>query len=137
MVLWTLDRYGNMFIYDTDPVGKITHINQVNHSSMNAGHAVIGAGMIVCNQGMVVDITNTSGHYKPNREQFAYSLELLMADGLNLNWATIRCIRHPVPARKDGVLADLPRPGALRDHQGHVRALHRGAGAGALTRRRA
>lgn len=96
-VLWTMDSYGNMFIYDTD-IGKKLGIKQVNHSSMNSGREVICAGMISVDDGLVTYVTNTSGHYKPTKPHLAEALNILNDDGLNLGKARVMAVRFPGPS---------------------------------------
>jgi hypothetical protein len=98
-VLWTMDRYGNMFIYDDYPLGKKVGIRQVNHSTMNAGKEVICAGMIRVDKGQVTKITNTSGHYKPTHQHFAEALTILSEEGLDLSGAEVMAVRFPGPAK--------------------------------------
>ena len=98
--LWAMDRYGNMFVYDDWALGKQLKIRQVNHSSMNAGKEIICAGMIKIEKGAVTVLTNTSGHYKPTRENFAVSMGLLKDEGLDLRKTEIMAVRpHPTPKK--------------------------------------
>lgn len=96
-VLWTMDRYGNMFVYNDADVWQQTQIAQVNHSSMNAGKEVICAGMITVQNGVVTYITNTSGHYKPTDEHMANALAILLEEGLDLSRAEILTAQFPGP----------------------------------------
>ncbi len=93
MLLWAMDGYGNMFIYDHYTLAQTKGLQQGNHSSVNAGKDVICAGMITVDKGVVTDITNTSGHYKPSKENLARALHILVDEGLDLSQATIRAIR--------------------------------------------
>ena len=98
-VLWAMDRYGNMFVYDDWAFGKDLGIGQVNHSSMNAGKEVICAGMIIVEDGEVTYLTNTSGHYKPTNSHLANAMEILLSEGLDLSNAAILTVRLPGPAK--------------------------------------
>jgi hypothetical protein len=92
---WAMDCYGNLFAGDR-------HISdvQVNHSSFLAGKDVACAGLILTNaEGMVTEIDNISGHYKPTREHLHEVLSYLATQGLNFDRATVR-VMGPEGERK-------------------------------------
>ncbi|MGQ0700409.1 MAG: hypothetical protein ACT4PZ_19495 [Panacagrimonas sp.] len=96
--LWAMDAYANMYVFDVDPAGRnLTGLDQVNHSTVNAGKGVICAGMIAVDQGVLKVITNTSGHYKPSKQDLARALEILVGEGLNLSQAEVRTVNFAAP----------------------------------------
>ena len=84
-----MDRYSNLFTYDIgDLEGQGQKPPAVNHSSMNAGRAVLCAGMIKVENGQVTLLTNSSGHYKPNKQHFSQAVAILRDEGLDFSEAT-------------------------------------------------
>lgn len=143
MFLWVMDGYANLFIYDQESIGNRTGIVQVNHSSMTAGKEVICAGMIIVDPGRVLDITNTSGHYKPSKAALAQALRPARRG------AGPEPRHHPGHApgahqHDPGLVADV-RPGPVRRHRrrqpvpprsSRLQALSRRAGTGRDNRAR-
>ena len=63
--MWAMDRYGNLFIKRSEPSNTAAYFN---HSTFCAGREVICAGMICIDNGVLVYIDNSSGHYKPDED---------------------------------------------------------------------
>ncbi|ECY7603715.1 TPA: hypothetical protein ACWV7F_004477 [Salmonella enterica subsp. enterica serovar Muenchen] len=83
------DRAGKGWgIYVRDAKNKI-YINKhqrnvFHHSSFLAGGPILSAGELSINNGILVGITNKSGHYKPDDENFLDMLAYLKTRGVNL-----------------------------------------------------
>lgn len=85
---WAMDCYGNLFAGDS----SISDV-QVNHSSYLAGKDVAAAGLIDTNaDGTVTAIDNSSGHYKPTKENLHDALRYLAEQGLNFDRAVVRVV---------------------------------------------
>jgi len=78
---YAMDRYGNLFAKDADPIGDAFFFN---HSSFNAGHDVISAGTLTIASGVLTVIDNNSGHYKPGRQNLSNCLDVLAEEGVDL-----------------------------------------------------
>jgi hypothetical protein len=126
-VLWTMDQYGNVYTYDAPDLDHVSgNINQVNHSSMNAGREVICAGMIQCTNGQVTTITNTSGHYKPTASHLAEAMDLLVQEGLDFTGTEVWTVSFAnVPPNNPGkcwwILWNPQQFVASRGLQGEIR----------------
>ncbi len=81
--MWSMDRYGNLFVKDSQGLnGK----GYFNHSSFNAGNEVICAGMIVFNaNGVLVHIDNGSGHYQPPKSALHAACVRLQSEGADFS----------------------------------------------------
>jgi hypothetical protein len=80
---YAIDEYGNLFvapIFQRSGVGPAIF----SHSSFNAGKPVICAGLITIEQGVLKEIDNHSGHYKPTRQDLISALQCLSDDGADL-----------------------------------------------------
>ncbi|WP_425093048.1 hypothetical protein [Tropicimonas sp. S265A] len=75
--MWALDKYGNLMVANAN---AMTNGNQYNHSSLNAGQNVICAGTCVIQNGIIMEIDNQSGHYKPTRLNLQTALKVLVND---------------------------------------------------------
>jgi hypothetical protein len=85
---WAMDCYGNLFAGDR----SISDV-QVNHSSYLAGKDAACAGIIdTTADGTVTAIDNSSGHYKPTRENLHEVLTYLADQGLNFERATVMVV---------------------------------------------
>jgi hypothetical protein len=78
--LFVVDRYGNWYVDE----GKS---GVVNHSTICRGNPVLCGGMLEAKQGRLTMITNNSGHYCPDRFQFAAALKTV--EKLFSNWELI------------------------------------------------
>ena len=54
-----------------------------NHSSLLSGHAVVCAGMIRANSGVLKEIDNSSGHYRPDTQNLADCVRALRRAGID------------------------------------------------------
>jgi hypothetical protein len=64
--IYACDRYGNLFLVKNDMKDKDGKSLQLNHSTLLAGNEVLSAGTISIKKGVLVGITNLSGHYQPD-----------------------------------------------------------------------
>jgi hypothetical protein len=78
--LFVVDRYGNWYVDDGQP-------GVINHSTICRGQPILCGGMLEARQGRLTAITNNSGHYCPDRFQFAAALKTV--EKLFTNWETI------------------------------------------------
>ena len=56
----------------------------IHHSSLLAGAPVLAAGELVLDQGQLLSISNSSGHYKPDMESLDVALKILKTMGVDL-----------------------------------------------------
>ena len=69
---YAMDYYGNLYCRDVK--GGFTtdsdtgELKFFNHSSFNAGKNVICAGVLVIKDGLLININNMSGHYRPTKD---------------------------------------------------------------------
>lgn len=89
---YAMDRYGNLFAKDADPIGDAYFFN---HSSFNAGNDVISAGTLTIAAGVLQTIDNNSGHYKPNRVNLHNCVDVLAAEGVDLTHAIVNLYVFP------------------------------------------
>lgn len=92
--IYAMDQYGNMMV---QPAGVFHGAGQgaaqYNHSSLNAGSKVICAGTCRFVNGLIQEIDNESGHYKPGRAQLHALLKVLVDDDrTDLTFTTIKLI---------------------------------------------
>lgn len=80
---WAMDMYGNLFL------ARGEQRKQFNHSSYNAGKDVLAAGGIQVQHGLITFIDNSSGHYKPSKDNLVAALRILQEDGVRLSDARV------------------------------------------------
>lgn len=81
----TLDAYEHIFVLDEadqlyEGIGRTGYFH---HSSLMAGDPIRGAGTFRAVNGRLLEITNSSGHYLPDRQMFGPMQEMLQAAGAN------------------------------------------------------
>ncbi|MCD9033580.1 hypothetical protein LDO32_17850 [Luteimonas sp. Y-2-2-4F] len=81
-VTYAADAYGNIFSKKAYVAGGELRFN---HSTYLAGKQVMCAGTLVCLDGVLLKITNASGHYKPGRQNLRTLLVLLGQEGVDLD----------------------------------------------------
>jgi hypothetical protein len=64
--IYACDRYGGLFLVKNDLNDKNGNSIQLNHSTLLAGNEVLCAGTISIKKGVLMGITNLSGHYRPD-----------------------------------------------------------------------
>ena len=64
--IFACDRYGSLFLVKNDLKDKNGNSIQLNHSTLLAGNEVLCAGTISIKKGVLMGITNLSGHYRPD-----------------------------------------------------------------------
>jgi len=101
---YVMDRYGNLYSTSV-PVNRASGTN-FNHSTFNAGKDVICAGILNVRAGKLQRIDNSSGHYKPTRQNLHNALTILNRLGADLSQATVVVSEQ-----------DLTRPGKLIEHE--------------------
>lgn len=86
MTAYAIDQYGNMYAANEE---EMTNVNpegsRFNHSSLNAGKAVISAGIVRFERGQLKYIDNMSGHYKPGVEQVHNAVQLIKEMGVPID----------------------------------------------------
>ncbi|MEO8030203.1 MAG: hypothetical protein ABJC74_06885 [Gemmatimonadota bacterium] len=87
---YAMDEYGNLFAQEVP-----TDARAFNHSSFCRGKQVVCAGILMVDQGELLDINNMSGHYKPGPNQLANLIRLLIGNGLNLSRTEVMCTMGP------------------------------------------
>ena len=90
--IYAMDQYGNLMVQSSNAFhGKGHGAMQYNHSSLNAGNKVICAGTCRIAAGVIQEIDNDSGHYKPGRAQMHALIKVLIDDDrTNLTFATVK-----------------------------------------------
>lgn len=77
---YVIDEYGNM--YSSNEIFDRRY--SFNHSTFNAGKDVICAGTVSAADGQLTWINNSSGHYKPTRQNLHDAVRLLDDAGIDL-----------------------------------------------------
>lgn len=54
-----------------------------NHSHLSAGMPVLSAGFMMCDSGVVITLSNNSGHYKPHRDSIRHHLTKMLKQTQN------------------------------------------------------
>lgn len=99
---WAMDRYGNLFSTDHHAEERKLEITQrFNHSTFNAGHDVVCAGVLSADRGRLTTINNSSGHYKPRRGDLHKALLELMDFGYDFR--TNVCAVHVLETGNNGM----------------------------------
>jgi len=75
--MWAMDVYGNFM---ATAGGAQVNGAQYNHSSLNAGNNVLCAGTVIITNGVIMEIDNQSGHYRPTRQNLHTALNVLFHD---------------------------------------------------------
>jgi hypothetical protein len=88
---YAMDKYGNL-LSALDTVVKQETGRNFNHSTFNAGKEVICAGMIGAKNGRLVSIDNTSGHYKPTKDNLWRAVAILGTAGVDLTGVTCQVL---------------------------------------------
>lgn len=90
---YAMDEYGNLFLEnssDAIPDRIVTGRHErLNHSTFLAGKDVICAGMMTIRAGKLINITNTSGHYKPTGVNLYQALLEMRGQGVDLAGALV------------------------------------------------
>ena len=110
--MWAMDKYGNFMCTDS---GAQVAGNQYNHSSLNAGHDVLCAGTVIITNGIIMEIDNNSGHYRPTRQNLHTAVCVLHHD-LGANFDANCVIRSQTPPQRrfntwGGFVANVNAPG--------------------------
>lgn len=87
---FVIDKNGNLFLHPRPEAGKI------HHSTLVAGEDVFSAGELVVKDGVVLEIINRSGHYKPDEVHFYQGIYLMMKNGLDFS----KLEYYPDPTRR-------------------------------------
>ena len=64
--IFACDRYGNLFFLKNDMKDRNQQDVQLNHSTLLAGNEVLCAGTLSIKKGVLLGVTNLSGHYQPD-----------------------------------------------------------------------
>ena len=99
--MWAMDKYGNFMCTaagaQVDYGGGNNY--QFNHSSLNAGHEVLCAGTVVITNGVIDEIDNNSGHYRPTRQNLHTAVNVLHHD-LGATFAPNCVVKNWAPQRR-------------------------------------
>ena len=90
--MYAVDEYANLFVSKPSQ-GK--NGMRWNHSSFNAGKAVLCAGLMSIIKGEIRFIDSLSGHYKPGRTQLHGLMKLFNDEGVNLKNAEVLAYAGP------------------------------------------
>ena len=77
--LFIVDQQLRIFILPFEERGKF------HHSSLSAGENILFAGTLGLHQGVLREISDKSGHYRPDTQQTLKVLKLLQNQGLDLS----------------------------------------------------
>lgn len=77
--LLVIDQQLRIFILPYEQRGRF------HHSSLSAGENILFAGTLGIHQGIVRELSDKSGHYRPDPQQTLKVLKLLQSRGLDLN----------------------------------------------------
>ncbi len=75
--IFVMDENRRIFASKTQDVGRF------HHSSLGSGKPIAGVGELVVRDGIVVEISNKSGHYQPTKELNSQVITELKAKGIN------------------------------------------------------
>lgn len=96
--MYAMDKYGNIILKQEGGIeqGVGIYENAFNHSSFNAGADVICAGMIKIANGVLIEINNSSGHYKPSRDALHRCVTTLRQDAIRLTETRVTVLEYKV-----------------------------------------
>lgn len=84
---YAMDKYGNLF---SKKEAKATQKGLMfNHSTYCAGKEIVSAGTLTCLDGVLLKITNSSGHYKPTGMNLKSALVLLGQENVDLHGVVV------------------------------------------------
>lgn len=83
---YAMDEYGNVFIGEA---AIATPSDRLNHSSLLAGKAVLCAGTLQINNGVLRTFNNNSGHYKPTGTHVYEALLALQDEHADLSQTVV------------------------------------------------
>jgi hypothetical protein len=75
-----------------EPTDQGANLAFVNHSSFTGGKAVAGAGEMRVEQGELQQVSDQSGHYKPDGQMMGQTLDQLNAMGVNMDKASLKLV---------------------------------------------
>lgn len=117
-------------IYVISPSGEmyvdIPFVEQFHHSSFLSGAPVLGAGAITTNpEGVIIRISNESGHYKPGKKQLISTLRYLQKQGVDLSKVEVVERTDKVKIYKNAKSyldkkGEIPEDGYVSDDAGSV-----------------
>jgi hypothetical protein len=89
-----------------------TELKGVHHSTAVAGGPVAGAGTLTVTNGQIVEMDDTSGHYKPQAEHLLQTVEWLRQQGMRVDDINLRDIAQQKAAAQilQDWLASQPPP---------------------------
>lgn len=91
-LMYVVDKYGQFYVSEE----KTVHKKVIKHSSFLKGHPVAGAGSLsLCPRThTIVQITDSSGHYRPGKEELKNTLTALMRSGVDLAKVDVKYDGH-------------------------------------------
>lgn len=117
---WVVDEGGDLFLFDPgecwaiSPEGKYVQIvpgqaqeylkrgftiQSVHHSTPVAGAPVAGAGIMTLRKGKIVEISDQSGHYRPDAAQQFNAIEEMRTSGYDVSEAKVRLTGRDMKGR--------------------------------------
>lgn len=82
--IFILDVEDNLYLCDCNSV------NEIHHSSFNQGKAVKAAGEMYIHDGVILEVNNFSGHYRPSDQSLYYLIDTIEDKGYKWNsWLEI------------------------------------------------
>ena len=80
--IFVLDEQGNLYASNRQKIGEF------HHSSFLAGRPVAGAGELIVQDGRLIEISDRSGHYRPEPNFRKQVLAQLKAQGVDVSLVT-------------------------------------------------
>ena len=85
---YAADQYGNIFV-------EFGGFHAQNHSTFNAGKAVLCAGSMKIERGKLAEVDNSSGHYQPSRADLHNLVSFLDEESLDLDETVVTVFIDP------------------------------------------
>lgn len=77
--IYILDIEDNLYLCDCNA------INEIHHSSFTQGKAVKAAGEMYIHDGVILELNNLSGHYRPSEQSLNYLIDTIEENGYKWN----------------------------------------------------
>jgi hypothetical protein len=101
--IYVVDCYGQFYI--SKDISGSKNEKAIKHSSFFNGNPVAGAGKLYCNNdGKIIKITNSSGHYQPGKEDMRQTLLALKRHGTDLS--KIKVVLHEGKKKSESIASD-------------------------------
>lgn len=117
---YVLSMGGDFFMGQHRVGGKLKEQSNLYHSSYRGGEAIRCAGTWKVEEGVVKEISDSSGHYQPNLHHMINALEVLKAYGVNLADLKVHYYKNKEEAQVTESSFDFlakAHRGVLQDHR--------------------